>query len=45
MGTATTAIGCIKRNINYIGSELSKAQCEYAKKRIYNETMQLDLFK
>ena len=45
MGTGTTAIGCIKRNINYIGSELSKAQCEYAKKRIYNETRQLDLFK
>lgn len=36
MGTGTTAIGCLKadRNIRYVGSEISKAQCEYANDRI-----------
>ena len=34
MGTGTTAIGCLKCNCDYIGSELSKAQCEYAENRI-----------
>ena len=34
MGTGTTAVGCLKCNCNYIGSELSKAQCEYAENRI-----------
>lgn len=34
MGTGTTAIGCLKSNCNYIGSELSQAQCEYSKERI-----------
>lgn len=45
MGTGTTAIGCIREKCNFIGSELSLAQCKYAEKRIYNETRQLDLFK
>ena len=44
MGTGTTAIGCIRRKLNYIGSELSKAQCKYAEKRIYTENSQLSLF-
>ena len=34
MGTGTTANACILYNCNYIGSEISKAQCEYADKRI-----------
>lgn len=34
MGTGTTANACILYNYNYIGSEISKAQCEYAEKRI-----------
>jgi site-specific DNA-methyltransferase (adenine-specific)/modification methylase len=34
MGTGTTAVACKKMNFNYIGSELSKNQCEYAEKRI-----------
>lgn len=44
MGTGTTAIGAIKEKMQYIGSEISKAQCEYAKERIKNETSQLTLF-
>lgn len=44
MGTGTTAIGAIKEKMNYIGSELSKEQCEYANKRIKEETQQLTLF-
>ena len=34
MGTGTTAVSCKKFGVNYIGSELSIAQCEYANKRI-----------
>lgn len=34
MGTGTTACGCIAKGINYIGIELSNAQCEFAQKRI-----------
>lgn len=44
MGTGTTAIGAIKEQMSYIGSELSKEQCEYANKRIKQETQQLTLF-
>ena len=44
MGTGTTAIGAIKENMRYIGSELSAAQCEFAEQRIKNETSQLSLF-
>lgn len=33
-GTGTTAIGCIDKNLNYIGSEISEAQCQYSKERI-----------
>lgn len=36
--------GAIKEKMNYIGSELSKAQCEYAERRIKQETRQLTLF-
>lgn len=34
MGTGTTAIGCIKSNCYYIGSEISKNQVNYALNRI-----------
>lgn len=34
MGTGTTALGCKILGINCIGSELSKAQCDYANSRL-----------
>ena len=34
MGTGTTAIACKNLGMNYIGSEISNAQCEYAENRI-----------
>lgn len=34
MGTGTTAVGCLKYGANYIGSEISKGQCEIAEKRL-----------
>lgn len=39
MGTGTTAVGCIKydageNKIEYVGSEISEKQCEYADERI-----------
>jgi DNA modification methylase len=34
MGTGTTGVAAKKYGMNFIGSELSKAQCEYALKRI-----------
>lgn len=44
METGTTAIGCIREKMNYIGSEISKAQCDYSEKRIKIENAQLSLF-
>ena len=44
MGTGTTAIACIKEKRKYIGSELSERYCDWANRRIKNETMQLSLF-
>ena len=44
MGTGTTAIASNDEHMFYIGSELSKEQCEYAENRIYNHKMQLKLF-
>ncbi len=37
IGTGTTAIACIEIGRRYIGSEISKKQVEYAKKRIKNK--------
>lgn len=37
MGTGTTAVACVDLGLQYIGSEISKAQCEYAEKRIKEE--------
>lgn len=36
MGTGTTANACVLCNMNYIGSEISKAQCEYSLQRIFS---------
>lgn len=44
MVTGTTAIGCIREKMNYIGSEISKSQCDYSEKRIKIENAQLSLF-
>ena len=34
MGSGTTGVSCKKRNLYYIGSEISEAQCKYAEERI-----------
>lgn len=34
MGSGTTAVACIKRGFNCLGSEISAAQCEYARQRV-----------
>lgn len=44
MGTGTTAVACKKMGIDYIGSELSSNQVQYAEKRISDECSQLTLF-
>lgn len=44
MGTGTTANACIIENRSFIGSEISKEQCEYAEKRINNLKNQTKLF-
>lgn len=36
MGTGTTAVACVNKGMNFIGSELSEKQVEYAKNRIIN---------
>lgn len=43
MGTGTTGNACKLIGLNYIGSEISQPQCEYAEKRI-KEAQQLTLF-
>ena len=44
MGTGTTAIGCIDSNVNFIGFETSKKQCEHAEKRIADRIRQCSMF-
>lgn len=34
MGTGTTAVACIQKNVPFIGSEISPKQVEYAEKRL-----------
>ena len=34
MGTGTTAVACDRLGMDYIGSEISQKQCEYARERI-----------
>lgn len=43
-GTGTTLLSAYKNNMNYIGIELSKAQCEYSQKRLDVAQSQLRLF-
>lgn len=40
MGSGTTAIGCMNKKVNFIGSELSKKQVEWANERIDNHIKQ-----
>ena len=44
MGTGTTALACIKQNIDFIGSEISEDQCDYANKKIKQLLSQQTLF-
>jgi len=44
MGTGTTAVACVIEGHKYIGSEISKEQCDYAEKRIKPFTSQLTMF-
>ena len=44
MGTGTTEEACIIENINFIGSEISKEQCNYANKRINQRLTQPTIF-
>ena len=39
MGTGTTAVACVKSGMNYVGSEISDKQCDYAEKRIEEEKL------
>ena len=43
MGTGTTAHACVEYGCGYIGSELSKAQCEYAENRVNSFKKQQDM--
>jgi DNA modification methylase len=43
MGTGTTAMSCLKRDLNYIGSELSSNQIEYFNERLINKKIQEEL--
>ena len=44
MGTGTTAVAAKRIGMKFIGSELSKAQCEYATRRLRNTLTQKSLF-
>ena len=44
MGTGTTAKACIIEKRSYLGSELSKEQCDYANKRLSPYLRQKTLF-
>lgn len=44
MGSGTVALASMQLNRNYIGSEISKAYCEMAEKRMDNERRQLKFF-
>ena len=44
MGTGTTAEACIIENMDFIGSEISKEQCDYANKRINQRLTQPTIF-
>lgn len=44
MGTGTTAVACVIDGHKYIGSEISKEQCDYAEKRIKPYLAQTKMF-
>jgi len=44
MGTGTTALACVIDGHRYIGSEISKNQCDYAEKRLQPYLNQTTLF-
>jgi site-specific DNA-methyltransferase (adenine-specific)/modification methylase len=44
MGTGTTAVACIKENMNYLGSEISKRYVDFANKRLKPYLNQKTLF-
>jgi site-specific DNA-methyltransferase (adenine-specific) len=44
MGTGTTANACVEECRNYLGSEISKEQCDYAEKRLNYFKNQTKLF-
>lgn len=37
MGSGTTAVACVKKGMNYIGSEISENQVKFAEDRIAKE--------
>ena len=39
IGSGTTAVACVKSGMNYVGSEISDKQCDYAEKRIEEEKL------
>ena len=39
MGTGTTAVGCVRMGLHCIGSEISEAQCQYARERVQKAQM------
>lgn len=45
MGTGTTALACVQNDLNFIGFEISKEQCEYADNRVSKEINQCSLFR
>jgi len=44
MGTGTTAVACVIDGHSYIGSEISKEQCDYAEKRLKPYLAQTKMF-
>lgn len=44
MGSGTTAVACKEMGLHWIGSEISKNQCEWAEKRLQKTTRQPNLF-
>lgn len=44
IGTGTTAVGCVKQKLHYVGSEISTNYCKIANEKISNEENQLTLF-
>lgn len=41
MGSGTTAVACVRKELYYLGSEISKNQCEWAESRLQKEKAKL----